>query len=83
MTPEQWEEFEKSALKQYNELLVWQLMNEEAMLASKLSNPFQFGQMTVVEYDKLNMKLRIVQFLINRRINAMVGNEENNVSQND
>lgn len=72
MTPTDWEEFEGKMRQHYSSMLVWELMNEEGNLMHILNNADRFPQFSMLDLDKLNLRLRIVTQTIGKRIDDII-----------
>lgn len=80
MSPQEWTDFEERIKKRYEEMTIYELMNEENNLAYVLSNPHKFPRLQTLDFDKLNCQLRIVGEVFIGRIDKIIARSEKNGS---
>lgn len=78
MSPQEWLDFEARILKRYQEMTIYEMMNEENNLSYALNNPHKFPQLSNLDFDKLNVQLRIIQECFANRIDSIIARSERN-----
>lgn len=80
MSPQEWIDFEEKVKKIYEDKTVGELMDEANILTFCLNNPQKYPNYTPLQWDKLNLQLRVILELFEKRIDSIIARSERNGS---